>query len=257
MADLLDTIPYDLLETMQSLIGKRKQISDWCERLIEDIKTQEIAVNSAKTVGTAASVIGAILLFTPLAPAGIAALAGGGAAIVATSIGDYIATQVKDSSLKDEISSDKELADKLKEELEAANEVIERLMDQYDLTKDQATVIVFSSIKNGGQVIIAGVQIFQSVEQIREIAYLSKALVDLGKIGAFVEETTVALTAARVASGATKVLGVVGAILGVADVVYSWMSENPTRTSAERAKTEIDKSVSELERMKGAINNLK
>ena len=257
MADILDTIPYDLLKTMRSLINKRKEISDWCGRLIEDIKTQEIAVNSAKTAGTVASVVGAILLFTPLAPAGVAALAGGGAAVVATSIGDYIATQVKESSLKDEVSSDKGLADKLQQELEAANKVIERLMDQYDLSKDQATVIVFSSIKNGGQVIIAGVQIFRSVEQIREIAHLSKALVDLSRIGAYVQETTAALTAARVATGATKVLGVVGAVLGVADVVYSWLSKNPTRKSAEDAKKEIDKSIGELERMVEAIDELK
>ena len=177
MSDLLDTIPYDLLDTMQSLIDKRQQISDWCHRLIDDIKTQEIAVNSTKTAGTVASIVGTVLLFTPLAPAGALTLAGGTAAVVATSIGDYIATQVKESSLKDEVSSDKEIAEKLQKELEDANKVIERLMDQYDLSKDQATAIVFSSIANGGKVIIAGVQIFQGIEKIREVAHLSQALV--------------------------------------------------------------------------------
>ena len=243
----------DCPKPSQTLLKKRKEISQWCAELIEDIKTQEIAVNSVKTAGTVAGIGGAFLLFTPFAPLGVAALAGSAAGLVATAIGDFIATKVKESSLKDELDSDKELAEKLSEELKQANKVVERLMDQYSLSKDQATAIVFSSISNGGQVIINGVQIFESIEKIREVAHLTKALADLSRIGAFVEETSAALTAARVVSGTSKVLGAVGAVLSIADCVYSWLSDNPTKASAIQAKEAIDKSIDELQRKKDAI----
>ena len=251
MTDL--NIPYGLPKTIADLIKKRKEISRSCEKLIEDIKKQEIAVNSVKTAGTVAGIGGTILLFTPLAPLGAVAIAGSAAGLVATSIGDFIANKVKGSSLKDELDSDKELAEKLREELKQANRVVERLMDQYSLSKDHATTIVFSTINNGGQVICKGVRIFESIEKIREVAYLTKALADLSKIGAFVEETTIALTAARVVSGTTKVLGAVGAVVNIADCVYSWLSDNPTKASAIQAKEAIDKSIDELQRKKDAI----
>ena len=172
---------------------------------------------------------------------------------MATDIGDFIANKVKESSLKDELDSDKELAEKLREELKQANRVVERLMDQYGLSKDQATTIVFSTINNGGQVIINGVLIFKSIKNIREVAYLTKALADLSKIGAFVEETTAALMAVKLVSKTTKFLGAVGAVLSIADCVHSWLSDNPTKASAIQAKEAIDKSIDELQRKKDAI----
>ena len=254
MTDL--DIPYGLPKTIKKLIKKREEISKCCAELIENIKTQEIAVNSVKTAGTVASIGGTILLFTPLAPVGAVALAGSAAGLVATSIGDFIATKVKKSSLKDELDSDKELAEKLSEELKQANRVVERLMDQYSLSKAQATTIVFSTINNDGQVIVNGVQILENIEKISEVAHLTKALARLSKIGAFVEQRNAALTAAKVVSqsGARKVLGFVGDIV---DCVQSWLSDNPTKASAIKAKEAIDKSIDELQRIMDAIMSCK
>ena len=130
-------------------------------------------------------------------------------------------------------------------------------MDQYSLSKDHATTIVFSTINNGGQVICKGVQIFESIEKIREVAHLTKALADLSKTGAFVEETTAALTAARVILGTSKVLGALGAVLNIADCVYSWLSDNPTKASAIKTKEVIDKSIEKLQRKQDAIMGCK
>lgn len=245
-------IPYNLLNTLEDLIRKRESISRWLQELINTVEKQEVAVNSVKTAGAVGGILGTILLFT-LPPVGAAALAASSLSAVATNIGDMIANKVRESSLKDEVSSDKYLTEKLSQELKQADQVIERLIDQYQLTKDQATAAVFASIKGRGQCVINGVVVFQNIDRIREVVCHTTALADLTKIGTVVNQTAVALTAARVA---TRTMGMVGFDFGIADVVLSWTTDNPTKASAKNAKETIDKSISQLRSLKYTIESM-
>lgn len=245
-------IPYDLLNTLGDLIKKREDISRWLQDLINTIEKQEVAVNSVKTAEAVGGILGAMLLLT-LPPVGARTLAVSSASAVATNIGDMIANKIRESSLKDEVSSDKYLAEKLSKELKQADEVIERLIDQYQLTKDQATAAVFGSIKGHGQCVINGVVVFQNIDRIREVACHTTALADLTNIGTVVNQTALALTAARVA---TRTLGMVGFDFGIADVVLSWTTDNPTKASANNAKETIDKSISQLRSLKYTIESM-
>ena len=80
-------------------------MTDWLKAFIDDIRTQERAVNSAKTGAAALGVVSAIGLFTPFAPLAIGGLVAAGGAGVATTIGDLIANKMKGGNLKSKVDN--------------------------------------------------------------------------------------------------------------------------------------------------------
>ena len=88
---------------------------DWLKEFIDDIRTQEKAVNSAKTGAAALGVVSAIGLFTPFAPLALGGLVAAGGAGVATTIGDLIANKVKGANLKSKVDNMKAEDSKLQD----------------------------------------------------------------------------------------------------------------------------------------------
>lgn len=50
------------------------------------------------------------------------------------------------------------------------------------------------------------------------------------------------------ASTGTKILGVVGALFNVMDVIFSWAGENPNREQGERSRGQLIENIEELSR---------
>ena len=99
----------------------------WLEDFIGDVKIQEIAISSAKTISALVGTISAIGLFTPVAPLALGGMVVAGGAGVATTIGDFVANYVKGGNLetkvKDMKAEDSEL-EKLQQELNVQAEIL-------------------------------------------------------------------------------------------------------------------------------------
>lgn len=104
------------------MITSREWMINWVEEFIQDIKNQEIAVNTTKTGAAVRGTISAIGLFTPLAPLAAAGLLASAGASVATSIWDLIATKVKGGNLEEKFNEMK------REEFELQK--LQELLDQ-------------------------------------------------------------------------------------------------------------------------------
>ena len=61
----------DIISNLSSLITIREEQLAWMNKFIEEVKIQEIAVNSVKTAAATGAVISTVTLFTPLAPVGM------------------------------------------------------------------------------------------------------------------------------------------------------------------------------------------
>jgi len=72
----------------------------------------------------------------------------------------------------------------------------------------------------------------------------------MGAEGAAVAGTTLAV------SLSTKLLGGFGAVIGVADAIYSWATKNPNRASAENLLPQVKANVKSLEEMKENFEQL-
>ena len=106
MSSSLDTeLLSEFLNHLTKMIKSRQEMIDWLKEFIDDIRTQEKAVNSAKTGAAALGVVSAIGLFTPFAPLALGGLVAAGGAGVATTIGDLIANKVKGGNLKSKVDN--------------------------------------------------------------------------------------------------------------------------------------------------------
>ena len=56
---------------------------------------------------------------------------------------------------------------------------------------------------------------------------------------------------------ATKVLGGLGAVIGIADAVYSWSTKNPNRASAEELLPQLKSNLESLKKTKKEFSQLK
>jgi len=78
-------------EAATRLLEFRTHQLEWFDGFLHEMDVHEGAVRTAKTAAAAGGVVSTILLFTPLAPFGVAGLVGSGAAGAATGLGDLIA----------------------------------------------------------------------------------------------------------------------------------------------------------------------
>ena len=132
MAGKLDTeLLSKFLDQLQKMIDSREEMIKWLQDFIEDIKTQEIAINGAKTGGAVLGVVSFFGLFTPAAPLALAGLVGAGATGVATTIGDFIANKVKGGNLEakvEEMKAEDSELEKLQKELNAQAEILAQVI---------------------------------------------------------------------------------------------------------------------------------
>jgi len=109
------------------MVKSRQEMVKWLEDFIEDVRTQEIAINSVKTGAAVVGTASAIALFTPLAPVALAGMVLAGGAGVATTIGDFIANKVKGGNLENKVENMKtedSALEKLQQELNAQAELL-------------------------------------------------------------------------------------------------------------------------------------
>ena len=110
------------LDQLGKMIKSRQEMTKWLEDFIEDVRTQEIAINSVKTGAAVLGTVSAIGLFTPFAPVALAGMVAAGGAGVATTIGDFIANKVKGGNLETKVENMKaedSALEKLQQELNA------------------------------------------------------------------------------------------------------------------------------------------
>lgn len=93
------------LNQLTKMIKSRQEMIGWLEEFIDDVRNQEIAVNSTKTGAAVLGVVSAIGLFTPFAPLAVAGMVTAGGTGVATTIGDLIANKVKGGNLETKVQS--------------------------------------------------------------------------------------------------------------------------------------------------------
>lgn len=73
----------------------------------------------------------------------------------------------------------------------------------------------------------------------------------MGAEGAAMAGTTLAVTLS------TKILGGFGAVIGVADAIYSWANKNPNRESAEDLLPKVKENLKSLKEMKERFEQMK
>ena len=66
------------LKELTRMINSRQDMINWVKEFIEDIKQQEIAINSSKTGAGVLGAVSAIARFTPFAPFALAGMATAG-----------------------------------------------------------------------------------------------------------------------------------------------------------------------------------
>ena len=123
-ADLL----FKFLDQLTKMINSREQMIKWVEESIQDIKNQDIAINSTKTGAVVTGTLSVIGLFTPFAPLAAAGLvASAGAGVRATSIGDLIANKVKGGNLEGKVNDMKKEDSELEKLQETLDQQAEKL----------------------------------------------------------------------------------------------------------------------------------
>lgn len=122
-ADLL----FKFLDQLTEMIKSREGMIKWVEEFIQDIKNQEIAINTTKTAAAVTGTIATIGLFTPFAPLAAAGLVASASAGVATSIGDLIANKVKGDNLEEKVSEMKKEDSELQKLQETLDQQAEKL----------------------------------------------------------------------------------------------------------------------------------
>lgn len=225
---------------------------DWLGEFIDDIRNQEIAVNSTKTGAAALGVVSASGLFTPFAPLAIGGLVAAGGAGVVTTIGDLIANKVKGGNLETKVDNMKAEDSKLQDLQRELNEQAAILAKELNVSKDDAILFLLVGVPK--MVAQASTQVVNGLVQIGRILPHLRAINDAMRLGASfsqavalsntvfqggrltiaagVEGAAMAGTTLAVTTAA-KALGGLGAVVGVADAIYSWSTKNPNRKSAE------------------------
>lgn len=268
-----------LLNHLTKMIKSRQDMIDWLKEFIDDIRTQEIAVNSAKTGAAVLGVVSAVGLFTPFAPLAVAGVVAAGGAGVATTIGDLIANKVKGGNLETKVDNMKAEDSELQDLQRKLDEQARILAEELKISKDDAYLFLLVGVPQ--MAAQAGVQVVNGVVQMAKLLPHLKAINDAMRLGASfsqavalsntvfqggrltiaagVEGAAVAGTTLAVTTAA-KALGGLGAVIGVADAIYSWSTKNPNRESAEDLLPNLEENLESLKDSKerfSQIQNMK
>ena len=232
----------ELEQAIEKLIAAKKAFIDTIVDSIKIVRTIKEDLDKAiqntnisRTVGSGVSILGTILLFTPLAPAGVALAAGG----ALTSAGASIAQAVIDGNKSKEV---KDAVDKQIDAGENFLEVAANVLSNVDsVIKDSRSIAAKFRYAKTVRDVLRGFELVKAVEPGAAVAFNGlRGAQAIGRAGAF---------AAAKALG----LGVLGGVTAVWDIVSAWTSDNDT---SQKMQTLIDDLSTTLDREKEELQKL-
>lgn len=238
-------VPSSLLGNLEELIKTREELTTKLRKFSEDIRNQEIAVSSVKTAGAVTTVAGTILMFTPLFPLGAGITVSSTAALAATSLGDWIAEEVKGSKLDKMLKKDQELAELVINDMKKIDILCE------DFLRNKLVVS-----RQEGYGLAIGITVF-----IKSLGTTALTMITLYKpmkdlfVNGVIRYSGGELKASL--GFISRSVGVFTSIVAVADCIISWLSTKPCRKTADEAKQLIDDSMPQLKALKEVVSRLK
>ena len=243
-------LPYNLLETIELLIAKRQEIRDQCEKFIKNVEEQEKAINLLKAILTAAGIYCTISRQTGKTVVEIVEFIH-----LIFGLGEFTIKVSRDLSLREMLASDKQLAEKLSEDLRNTNTIVDKLMklkEKDRWSRKQAIKNVLWAISNNRKIKKAKIR--------GEVDFLNTALEDnIDKIEIKDNITREVLKTGLKIAG-TKALSSIpgtGTVINITECLCTLFSDDPIITSAKEAIKAIDNSIVELQQKKHAIESFK
>ena len=266
----------ELLSAVNNSSAANRTMLEWLKSLVVDIESHQSKVIASKTTAAAVGVVSTLLLFTPLAPLGIAGVVASGVTGVGASIGDIVKTKSAASQITSKLKEMKEAEKRLTELLTDLGGDTLKMAKELGVSNEIATGMLLglnSANITGGILATAGAGLATSAELVITSVSAGKTAVDLGRISIASIETAASLSevgiggmgvasgAARVGFGAVGVVGGVlagvGAVIGVADAAWSWTHSNPNIESANNLIMKIVDAGTQLDLMKSSLENIR
>jgi len=271
-------LEHQLMSSLEDLIRARDSQIKWFDKFIDDMWGHEVGVNSAKTVTTVGTVAGTVLLFTPFVAVGVGVLVASGVGGLGTTAGDLIANKVKDGSIREVADQGKEEERQMQACLAKVNKMAEGIRKQCRCTEEESVSVALAILKGLGGMQGDVTKIVQSLPFITNVLAAIRAGASLKSAASVAITTTrVATTGVRasvclteglaasaegaalagrvvapaeglvtagasVASKAALSVAVIGSVVSVADCIYSWSTNNPTKESAIQGREHLSKS---------------
>ncbi|KAI6653404.1 hypothetical protein LOD99_3623 [Oopsacas minuta] len=276
-----------LLNAVNKYFDTAETMIKWLKALVGDIESHQKAVRISKTTAASVGILSTVLLFTPLAPLGVAGIAGSAITGVGTSIGDIIRTKLDSSKITtkvEEMKSDEKVLITL---LGVLGNDIKAEVKRSGVSDEIAVGILLGGIvptggivlAGGGIMLIAGATVILSGKLAVDGAITGKVALDLARISATSIKTATSLSgmagsmselvvrgaqavtgAARVGVGAVGVasgaLAGVGAVIGVADAVWTWKHNNPNLDTTKALIKQLVDCVAELVELKSSLERI-
>ncbi|TNV78865.1 hypothetical protein FGO68_gene12222 [Halteria grandinella] len=229
------------------LLAIRKELAQWLTDYIKDMKTQEIAVASAKTVNAAAASTAAILICIPFtAPIGLIMGACVGGSSLLTFAGDTIARKIKLGFLRDKVQLENSLYQELKKLTQAVK--LQAIREAERTYEDADTVFQRYLREISHSNISASLRIGQNIGSTIFSATGASRAAGLAEGIKGIKGGAAAAGGARVAlAGLSEFLGAIGAVVSIADATISWATKSPNRIEAEQRHSDIQESIAKLE----------
>jgi len=271
-------LEHQLMSSLEDLIRARDSQIKWFDKFIDDMWGHEVGVNSAKTVTTVGTVAGTVLLFTPFVAVGVGVLVASGVGGLGTTAGDLIANKVKDGSIREVADQGKEEERQMQACLAKVSKMAEGIRKQCRCTEEESVSVALAILKGLGGMQGDVTKIVQSLPFITSVLAAIRAGASLKSAASVAITTTrVATTGVRasvclteglaasaegaalagrvvapaeglvtagasVASKAALSVAVIGSVVSVADCIYSWSTNNPTKESAIQGREHLSKS---------------
>ncbi|XP_034024910.1 uncharacterized protein LOC117509349 [Thalassophryne amazonica] len=268
----------NLIGTIDELLRIRRSQIDWLDNFIDEVKTQEVIINSGKTASTAIAIASTVALFTPFAVFGAIGLAASSVGGVGFALGDFIANKIQNSNLEDQLKESKSVEQKLSDLLEDLNSAAKRLSQQLGCTVEMARRLILYmkeihdiSVDQGDDFLHIGangttavIDLLVTVPHLKRVAdamnfgygfYNAAKISSAANVAMVIEggEAVYQLSGAFIGL-ASKTLAIVGSVVGVADVIYSWAKDNPNLASAKDCLKKVKENKRDLEAMRRAFN---
>ena len=202
-SSLLAELETWFLKREETITEIKKILAEMAEHN-KNVKIASITGGSVSLAGSAVSIVGAVMLFSPFAPVGIGLLIGGGVAAgvggvtsAGANITHLIIEKLKRDGTKGKIENDAEQMKRIVEKMEEINELYKKLQEEIpdDTLRRQAVNKLPSSVKHllqlgfsGFTGIKAGLKIFKFSGTVQVFTTTGKALgystkLVAGKIG--------------------------------------------------------------------------
>lgn len=231
----------DAVPLLKEYISAIPEICLKLQEWIDDLAVQETAVNVVNTTTTTVGAVSTVLLFTPLAPFGIAGLVGSGIGAAATVAGDGIANHVKGKEIQKIADEKKELIDKAEKAVKELDALIKKVADHGKISYTKASTLCFGI--TGVAKASAGARVLLQGDKFAR-------LMGLFRVWRAGQLAPGGLRAIRGVAGAgSKLLGGLGVVLGVWAVYDGWANGNPTKNATIETKTKFEEATKAIRQL--------